>query len=103
MTELTEAEIERLNGIIRWHGRAHAEDPDGSYLSLATENVRLYVEKCIDARLAPIRALHTFKAAVFAPHMLTDVVLREDLDAALSADLTAPQPTSGTEGQDEAR
>lgn len=102
MTELTEAEWrEGWKAMLRCvrGGCDHEYD---------RECVEEVAGPLIDARLAPIRALAdewadpdlitvngSYRAAEHS-HEFADA-----LRAALSADLTAPQPTSGTERQDE--
>ena len=86
MTELTEAEIERLD----W-----AAASDSTIADVIAE-----VERIIDARLAPIRAaLDSWDMGSSRYHTMR--AIDADLRAALSAHESAPQPTSGTEGQDE--
>lgn len=107
---LTEAERDRLAGIIKWHGRCHADQPGGNYLSLAVENVEMYVEQIIAARLAPIRALaDEWEAENEKPSKSRYVrwarrshayALRAALDAA-SAPVSASQDHDGAEGQGE--
>lgn len=97
MTELTEAEIERLCQTLA----ATAPGDLGPWLAA--------VRDLIDARLAPIRALlddgpdtwEGYDTRDIGPAFLKESVweFTADLYAALSAHESAPQPTSGTLGQ----
>lgn len=91
MTDLTEAEIETMR--VALHGCESA-------VGKREDAILRAAAMLIDARLAPIRAaLDSWDMGSSRYHTMR--AIDTDLRAALSAHESAPQPTSGTEGQDE--
>lgn len=88
MTELTEAE----RRILLMAYRDGVLDPGQAVL--------LEVERIIDARLAPIRALaDEWDNDLGRPRSMHRFAAAQRLRAALNADLTAPRGSGGDEGQ----